>query len=90
MSKHRNGTSWVTSQSGNPGDRPKMPEDLKGAIKVRREAMQSDDLRARIMVAAHAHLEALKARVQSRVGDEDAAVAVASASVEDDEAPTTH
>ena len=35
-------------------------------------------------------LEARKARMQSRVGDEAAAVAVVSASVEEDEAPTTH
>lgn len=78
-----------------------------------REAMESDDLRARIMAASHvldrgygkptqavdlttktdlgvAHLEVLKARMQSRAGDEVAVVAVASASVEEDGTPTTH
>ena len=61
MSKHRNAKSWVKGQSGNPGGRPKMPEDLKRAMqglaedasKVLQEAMQSDDLRARILAAGH-------------------------------------
>ena len=119
ISKQSNGGRWVKGQSGNPGGRPKMPEDLKramqglaeNAIKVLREAMESDDLRARIMAASHvldrgygkptqavdltaktdtsgAHLEALKALMKGRRGDEVAAVA--SASVEEDEAPTTH
>jgi len=109
-------------QSGNPGGRPKMPEELKkamqglaeDAIKVLQEAMQSDDMRARIMAASHvldrgygkptqsvdltaktdmgaAHLEALKARMRGKQGDEVAAVAVTSASVAEDETPpTTH
>lgn len=86
-----------------------MPEELKkamqglaeDAIKVLQEAMQSDDLRARIMAAGHVldrgygkptqavdrttktdvgalHLEALKGRMQSRVGDEVAAATIAS------------
>lgn len=109
-------------QSGNPGGRPKMPEDLKramqglaeDAIKVLQEAMQSDDLRARILAAAHvldrgygkptqavdltaktdfgaAHLEALKASMQSRREDRAAAeAAMASESADKDEALATH
>ncbi len=122
MSKYRNAASWVKGQSGNPGGRPKMPEELKkamrglagDAIKVLQEAMQSDDMRARIMAASHvldrgygkptqsvdltaktdmgaAHLDALKARMQSRRGDQAAAeVAAVSALVGEDETPTTH
>jgi len=112
----------VKGQSGDPGGRPKMPEELKtamqglaeDAIKVLREAMQSDDQRARIMAASHvldrgygkptqsvdltaktdmgaAHLEALKARMQSRRGDQAAEEAtLASTLVEEHEAQTTH
>jgi nucleoid-associated protein YgaU len=46
-------------ESGNPGGRPKMPEELKAAmrgladtaVKVLREAMEGDDPRARILAA---------------------------------------
>ena len=120
MSKQSNGGKWVKGQSGNPGGRPKMPEDLKramqglaeDAIKVLHEALSSDDERVRIMAAGHvldrgygkptqavdltaktdlgaAHLEVLKA-MQSRRGGEVTAVAVASASMDEDEPPTTH
>ena len=119
MSKQSNGGRWVKGQSGNPGGRPKMPEDLKramqglaeDAIKVLREALSSDDERVRIMAAGHvldrgygkptqavdltaktdlgaAHLEVLKAHMESRRGGE--VTAVASPSVEEDETPTTH
>ena len=52
---------YQRGQSGNPGGRPKMPAELKeamqglaeDAIRVLREAMQSDDQRARIVAAAH-------------------------------------
>ena len=121
MSKHRNSKSWVKGQSGNPGGRPKMPEDLKramqglaeDAIKVLREALSSDDERVRIMAAGHvldrgygkpiqavdltaktdlgaSHLEALQAITRRREESRAAEAAAASASLDEDEAPTTH
>ena len=51
---------WVKGQSGNPGGRPKLPEEVKAglrdlagtAIDVLRAALVSDDERLRIAAAA--------------------------------------
>jgi hypothetical protein len=53
------GRPFVKGQSGNPGGRPKMPEELKEAmrgladkaIRVLSEAMDDDDRRVRVMAA---------------------------------------
>ena len=50
---------------------------------------QAVDLTAKTDLGA-AQLEALKGRMESRRGDEVTAVAVASASMDEDEPPTTH
>jgi hypothetical protein len=57
--KSPRGRPFEPGQSGNPGGRPKMPEELKvamrgladTAIKVLREAMEGPDPRARILAA---------------------------------------
>lgn len=57
--KSPRGRPFEPGQSGNPGGRPKMPEELKAAmrgladtaIKVLREAMEGDDPRSRILAA---------------------------------------
>jgi hypothetical protein len=56
------GRPFAKGQSGNPGGRPKMPEDLKEAmrgladkaVEVLREAMECDDPRVRVMAATAA------------------------------------
>ena len=54
-----NSGQFKPGQSGNPGGRPRMPDELKEAmrglaetaVKVLKEAMEGDDPRARIMAA---------------------------------------
>jgi uncharacterized protein DUF5681 len=58
----RRGRPFAKGQSGNPGGRPKMPEELKDAmrgladkaVEVLREAMKCDDPRVRVMAATAA------------------------------------
>jgi len=60
MKKTPNRGRWAPGISGNPGGRPKLPEEVKAglrdlaatAIEVLREAMASDDHRVRVAAAA--------------------------------------
>ena len=60
MKKTLSGSQWAPGKSGNPGGRPKLPEEVKAglrdlaatAIDVLREAMASDDHRVRVAAAA--------------------------------------
>jgi Family of unknown function (DUF5681) len=59
MAKSSNGTKWVKGQSGNPGGRPKLPEELKTRIQTLGEravdalekALDNEDPRVVVMAA---------------------------------------